>query len=118
MKSELKKELEQLTGAYYEQAPQEAPYPYAVLSARRTGEIDRKQAYILEVNVWDQHQFYSRAENYMDEMERKLHRCNCLTDRYLIRIFRGPRQTVEDPDRDIKRVREQFEMHVYEREEE
>lgn len=118
MKSELKRELEQLTGAYYERAPQEATYPYAVFSARRTGEIDGRQAYVMEINVWDQHQHYSRAENIMDGMERKLHQRNCLTDRYLIRIFRGPRQTVEDPDRDIKRVREQFEMYIYEREDE
>ena len=39
-----------------------------------------------------------------------------MTDSHLIRIFKGQRQPVTDPDKDIKRVREQFEMHVYERE--
>lgn len=114
----LEKELEQLTGAYCEAAPKDTPYPYAVFSVRRSTETDERQAYILEINVWDQHQYYSRAESVMDELENKLHRCNHLTDRYLIRIFRGPRQNVPDPDKDIKRVREQFEMYVYEREDE
>lgn len=30
--------------------------------------------------------------------------------------FPGQRQNVPDPDKEIKRVREQFEMYVYERE--
>lgn len=116
MKTDLKKELEQLTGAFYEETPKETPYPYAVFSIRRTDETDGRQTYILEINVWDQHLYYSRAENIMDELEHKLHRCNHLTDGYLIRIFRGQRQNVPDPDKEIKRVREQFEMYVYERE--
>ncbi len=116
MKTDLKAELEQLTGAFYEEAQKNTPYPYAVFSARRTGETDERQTYILEINVWDQHTHYSQAENIMDGLERKLHRCNFLTDRYLIRIFRGDRQNVPDPDKDIKRVREQFEMYIYERE--
>ena len=45
-----------------------------------------------------------------------LHRCNFMTGGYLIRIFKGARQNVPDPDKTIKRVREQFEMHVYEME--
>lgn len=116
MSIDLKKELEQLTGAFYEEAPKEIQYPYAVFSVRRSGETDERQIYILEINVWDQYQYYSRAESIMDELECKLHRCNHLTDRSLIRIFRGQRQNVPDPDKEIKRVREQFEMYVYERE--
>lgn len=114
MRTDLKTELEQLTGAFYEEAPKNAPYPYAVFIARRTGETDERQTYILEINVWDQHSHYSRAESLMDELEQKLHRCNHLTDKYLIRIFRGQRKNVPDPDKEIKRVREQFEMYVYE----
>lgn len=112
----LSKELEKLTGAYCEEAPQKIAFPYAVFSARRLNETDERQAYILEINVWDQHPYYSRAEGMMDDLERKLHKCNQLTDRYLIRIFRGQRQNVPDQDKDLKRVREQFEMYVYERE--
>lgn len=112
----LDKELEQLIGAYPEEAPKDATYPYKVFSTKRLSETDEKQIYSLEINVWDQHRYYSRAESIMDELEHKLHRCNHLTEKYLIRIFKGQRQNVVDPDKEIKRVREQFEMQVYERE--
>lgn len=113
----LKEELESLTGAFYEEAPKEATYPYKVFSAKRISESGGRQQYILEINVWDQHNYYSRAESMMDELEQKLHRCNHLTDKFLIRIFKGQRENVPDPDKTIKRVRAQFEMQVYEREE-
>ena len=113
----LKKELENLTGAFCEEAPEEATYPYSVFSARRLSDSDGRMSYVLEINVWDQHKHYSRAESVMDALEQKLHRCNHITDDYLIRIFKGQRQNVLDADRTIKRVREQFEMHVYQREE-
>ena len=118
MSADLNKELERLTGAFCEEALKDTEYPYKVFSARRISETDEKQIYSLEINVWDRHRHYSRAESLMDELEQKLHRCNHLTDKYLIRIFKGLRQNVPDPDKEIKRVREQFEMYVYEREDE
>lgn len=113
----LEKELEKLTGAFNEEAPKDATYPYKVFSARRISETEGKQTYILEMNVWDQNPYLSRANSIMDGLEKELHRCNYMTDSHLIRIFKGKRQPVEDTDKDIKRVMEQFEMHVYEREE-
>ena len=113
----LKEELESLIGAFYEEAPKEAAYPYKVFSTKRLSESDGRQQYNLEINVWDQHHYYSRAESIMDELEQKLHRCNHLTDKFLIRIFKGQRENVPDPDKTIKRVRAQFEMQVYERKE-
>ncbi len=116
MSQSLKQVLEELTGAYYEEAPKDTAYPYAVFSMRRISEADGRQSYSLEINVWDQHAYYSRAENMMDALEKKLHRTNHLTGEYLIRIFKGARQNVPDPDKSIKRIREQFELYVYERE--
>ncbi len=112
----LKNELEQLTGAFYEEAPADADYPYMVFSSKRLSENCGKQIYSLEINAWDQNEYYSRAENMMDELEKKLHQCVHVTERFLIRIFKGMRQNVSDPDKTIKRVREQFEMHVFEKE--
>ena len=112
----LKKELEQLTGAFYEEASAEDAYPYMVFSAKRLSESCGKQIYSLEINVWDQNEYYSRAENMMDDLEKKLHQRVHMTERFLIRIFKGMRQNVPDPDKTIKRVREQFEMHVFEKE--
>ncbi len=111
----LEKVLEELTGAYCEEAPEDAAYPYMVFSARRLAE-DAGQVYVLEFNAWDQYPYYSRASSMMDGLESRLHRCNYMTEGHLIRIFKGARQNVPDPDKTIKRVREQFEMRVYEME--
>ena len=116
MSSDLKRELEALTGAYYEEAPAGAEYPYMVFSAQRLSDDDGKQIYSLEINVWDQHEYYSRVERIMDTLEKKLHRCNYMTDKFLIRIFRGRMQNVPDQDKTIKRIREQFELQVFEKE--
>lgn len=113
MSDDLKRELETLTGAYYEEAPEGKGYPYAVFLVQRLSDDQGKQGYSLEINVWDQSEYYSQAEGMMDALEEKLHRCNHMTDKFLIRIFRGSRQNVPDPDRTIKRVREQFEMQVF-----
>lgn len=116
MSGKLKKALKELTGAYYEEAPKEAVYPYAVFSLRRIGEEDGAEAYYLEVNVWDSSPYYSGAEEMMDALEEKLHRRSFSTEDMLIRTFRGNRQNVPDPDKTLKRVREQFEMKVYRKE--
>ena len=94
MNGSLKRELEAMTGAYYEEAPTGAGYPYKVFSARRLPDSEGRQNFVLEVNVWDQNEFYSRAESMMDDLEKKLHRCNHMADGILIRIFRGSRQNV------------------------
>ncbi len=118
MSQRLVSALKELTGGYHENAPRNAAYPYAVFTATQLGEDDGKQTYSLEVNVWDQNEYYSRAESRMDALEGKLHRCNFQGRGFLIRIFKGRRQNVPDPDKSIKRVREQFEMQVYELEDE
>lgn len=110
----LRKEMESLTGAYYEEAPEDAAYPYAVFSLRRLGDGEGKQTCSLEVNIWDQHPYYSRAEDMMDALEERLHRCSLNTgEGFLVRIFKGARQNVPDPDRTIRRVREIFEAQIY-----
>lgn len=116
MSLDLRKELETLLEASYEEADQDTSYPYKVFSLKRISENDGIQLYNLEVNVWDQHPYYSRAESIMDALDEKLHRCNQLSEKYFIRFFRGQRQPVPDQDKTIKRVREQFELRVYERE--
>lgn len=111
----LKTVVEELTGAFYEEAKEKAEYPYKVLSLKRIADTEGKQTYTLEINVWDRHPYYSRAESIMDKLEKELDGGSWLEEIGLIRIFKGQRQNVPDPDRAIKRVREQFELHFWER---
>lgn len=118
MSQKLNRELETLLGGHCEEAPEAAEYPYIVFSAVRTGDDGGRQQYVLEVNVWDQGMFYSRSESMMDTLEKKLHQQVYSSEDFLIRIFKGRRQNIPDPDNSIKRVREQFEMYVFEKQEE
>ena len=113
--SNLNKDLEEILEAFCEEAPGDASYPYKVFSAKRISEEDGKSTYVLEVNVWDQGRFYSRAENIMSALEQQLHRFSYMTDDFLITFYKGQRQNVTDSDKSLKRVREQFEMYVWER---
>lgn len=111
----LKEELEEYLGAYYEDAPEEAEYPYKVFLLKRISQDDERQRLILEINVWDQHKYYSRAESMMDSIEKKLNGCIRLSDDTLYYCYNGNREPIKDPDKSIKRIREQFELYCYER---
>ena len=111
----LKDELEEYLGAYYMEAPQDAQYPYAVFELRRMSEDYERQSIILEINVWDSHRYYSRAEEMMDTIEKNLHGYFQLSNNDIFYVFNGNRQNVPDDDKDIKRIREQFELYYYER---
>jgi hypothetical protein len=117
MTVDLRKILEELIGGYSEDAPSDAVYPYKVFSLRKLTEDSGISQYNLEVNVWDQHEYYSRAETIMDKLEKKLNKQTFLGEKMLIYTYNGQRENVEDTDKSIKRVREQFEMRVVEREE-
>ena len=111
----LKDELEEYLSAYYVDAPEDAEYPYVVFELTRTQEDYDRQSYILEINVWDKHKYYSRAEAKMDDIEKLLNGCYELSTQDLFYVFNGNRQVVPDDDRQIKRIREQFELYYYER---
>lgn len=111
----LEKELEKVIGAYYEEAPKEIEYPYAVFSLKRISVEDHRQSYILEINVWDRNRYYSRAEEMMDSLEKKLDKSIDLNDILMAYFYGGARQNIPDKDKEIKHIREQFEMYVYER---
>lgn len=111
----LREELEEYITSYYNEAPEDAAYPYSVFSLRRIGTEDERQRYILEINVWDRNQYYSRADEMMDKMEEKLDGCLSLSDDTLFYCYKGEREPVTDKDKSIKRIREQFELYCYER---
>lgn len=108
--------LKFMIGGKHEEEEEKQNYPYKVFSVKRVSHEGCLSTYDLEVNVWDRHKFYSRAEAMMDELEKTLHSGEVLTDKMLIRTFKGKRENIPDPDKAIKRVRANFTLHVYERE--
>lgn len=116
MTNHLIENLKVLIGGKHEEEDEKQEYPYKVFSIKRISQEGFLSTYNLEVNVWDQHKFYSGAEAIMDELEKKLDFNEVLTDKMLIRTFKDLRENVPDPDKSIKRIRAIFTLHVYERE--
>lgn len=113
--ADLKKPILDLIGGYYEQAPKTATYPYSVMRLHRLLEDDYKETYNLEITVWDKHDYYSRGEAKMDEIERILDGTHTLTDNTLFTAYINDRQNIEDSDKDMKRIQETFILHAYDR---
>lgn len=113
--NELKNQLELYLGAYYSEAPVSANYPYAVFDITLNSKDDERNACTLEVNVWDKNQYYSRAEKMADDITRLLDGSIKLSDEVLFYCYTGSRDHVLDEDKQIKRIRMQFELYFYER---
>lgn len=112
---ELKNQLEVYLGAYYSEAPTNATYPYSVFDITINSKDDNKYSCTLEINVWDKNQYYSRAEELADRTSKLLDGTIKLSDEVLFYCFEGSRDHVLDEDKQIKRIRMQFELYFYER---
>ena len=117
MTIKLKRFLEGLLEGYSDEAPDEATYPYKVFSIRKLMMEDGISFYLLEVNVWDKHKYYSRAESMMDKLEKMLNKQVFNTEDLVIYTYIGQRDNIVDQDKQIKRVRGQFEIRVVSKEE-
>lgn len=117
MKSYIEEMLENVTGfkAYEMEAPEDAAYPYIVFEARRLSVVDYIENFVLEINVWDKNKTYNRVNGITDKIEKALDHERNLNDKKLGIFYKGNRQAVLDEDKQIKRVREQFDMIVIER---
>ena len=116
MTNHLVENLKIMVGGKHEEEEVQQNYPYKVFSLKRLTHEGCLSTYNLEVNVWDSHKFYSRAEVIMDELEERLNFGEVMTKKMLIRTFKGEREIIPDPDKSIKRIRAKFLLHVYERE--
>lgn len=101
---------------YVNEAPQNATYPYAVITSQRLNINDGISTWSVDIDVWDKHKYYSRAEAQMDAIEKELDFKRIKMDNNLLCLFKSQRNEILDSDTAIKRVKAQFEMIVYESE--
>ena len=100
--------------AYPSEASKNATYPYSVFTVKITDPSSVPVVGILEVNVWDMQNTYSRANSIMDAIEKKTE-VRHTNEKMMAWMYKGQRDEVPDENKDIKRVREQFEIRFAER---
>jgi hypothetical protein len=98
------------------EATNELAYPYAVVTMSRLNRNDNISLWSLEVNVWDKHKYYSRAETISDNIDKLLDFARLKSGDNLICIFESQKNNLKDTDPAIKRVNMRFDMNIYESE--
>ena len=98
------------------EATNELEYPYAVVTMSRLNRNDNISLWSLEVNVWDKHKYYSRAETISDNIDKLLDFAQLKSGENLICIFESQKNNLKDTDPAIKRVNMRFDMNIYESE--
>ena len=98
------------------EATNELEYPYAVVTMSRLNRNDNISLWSLEVNVWDKHKYYSRAETISDNIDKLLVFARLKSGDNLICIFESQKNNLKDTDPAIKRVNMRFDMNIYESE--
>lgn len=101
---------------YVDEAPQSATYPYAVITTRRLTVNDSISQWAVEVDVWDKGKYYSKAEAMADAIEKELDFKPIKSGSNFLCLFKSQRDIIADSDLQIKRVKTQFDMTVYESE--
>ena len=93
---------------YADEAPKTASYPYVVFEVSRNSAEDFPFVGYLEVNAWDKYKTYSRVDDVVDQIERKLRFQYYDGSNVAFRCFNGDREHLPDTDESIKRTREKF----------
>lgn len=98
--------LLQKTGkqVYYDEADNNATYPYIVytLESVNFGNTYRDDI-LLTVDVWDRNRNSIPVENLTDEIEKHLNFKNIPNEKVLPTIFLEHRSSIQDPDKMIRR---------------
>lgn len=94
--------------------PDSSQFPYIVYDLRRlTADSETESGqYVFEVNVWGR-ATSTEVSDILDGVESIFHRFQWIDENCEITVYPGQRQFVDDEDKIIKRIREQFEMHCF-----
>ena len=103
---------------YLEWAPQGAVFPYIIYTLPTSDEIERREDFILEVDVWDKQEDGSTVtlQNISDQIDQTLNRLIFTSSTgWSSRFYRINRLIVPDPDPAIRRRQLRYDIRVYRR---
>lgn len=102
------------TNIYFEEAPTNATFPYAVFTFPNSIDVETdRQDFTLQVDVWDNLPDTTRLENATTQIDKQLYKLRFIDDKYLLMVQRENRLMIPDPD--IKRRQLRYIVKTYER---
>ncbi len=102
---------------HHRRAPQSARYPYKVYSLRDVSFVDARDDFILYVDIWNNAEDQTVAEEIADQIEHQLDRANLPQKTILPTFFREARRNPDDPDKSLQHIELTFRVQLYEKEE-
>lgn len=115
LRKRIKSVLENYAKSYYQEAPSKHKYPYIVFELSEISTIIGKTVHKLEINCISTNNV--EVENIADKVQDVLDEYNFSNDKISFYTYRGPRNTVYEEDKSIKRRRLVFELFFYSKEE-
>lgn len=100
---------------YEDEAPDDAKEPYIVFNIKRITTVGIMDQYNLEINVWDTHKTYARANDLLSKVDQAINFYVYTDSNMFVEIYKGPQEKIVDSDKHVKRIREQCELRFIER---
>lgn len=102
---------------YYQKAPEDAVFPYAVLDIPNSTDDGTLERLILDVDGWGSYEDTAPLENMMDAIDKLFHRKTITitsgTEQLVISIYRENRLTFDETERRIHRRRYIYQVRTY-----
>jgi hypothetical protein len=114
LRKQLRKKIsEVVTNNYYDQAPDNATYPYGVYDLAELNHYDGLTIMELETNLYDYGTSTSRIEELADNLQDTLNEYFFINHLIQFTCYRGMRQKIEEDDKQLIRRRLTFELRVH-----
>lgn len=104
--------------SYLEEAPEDLSgtrpaFPYVVYSLPTSNEVEHREDFILEINLWDYGADTTALEELTQNMDDALNRKHYLATGLLVVIYRINRMMIPDPDPAIRRRELRYQVKTY-----
>lgn len=100
---------------YYENAPDDAPFPYIVYSIGSSYNNRPNAIYTLDIDVWDKNTSSKRVDELLSQINKKLNMTNYIDDKIQFSLFYDRTINSGSEDKTLKRKTIIFELRYTER---
>ena len=101
------------SNVYFEQAPENATFPYIVFKLPNSTENEAREDFILEVDIWDNNSDTTTLETLTNNIDTQLNRTHHTETNVVCSIYRINRLMIPDPDPNIRRRQLRYQVQTY-----